>query len=58
MAFFDVTIRTHASLHPDGEPSDFISEYAGTIRCTDDRTGAVRRGGLVRAARVPAGLWA
>ena len=56
MAFFDLLIRTSASLHPDGEPSDFISEYTGTIRCTDDRNGAVRRVGRVRAYRIHAGL--
>ena len=56
MAFFDLLIRTSASLHPDGEPSDFISEDSGTIRCTDDRTGAVRRVGRVRAYRIHAGL--
>jgi len=56
MAFFDLLIRTSASLHPDGEPSDFISEYTGTIRCTDDRSGAVRRVGRVRAYRIHAGL--
>jgi hypothetical protein len=56
MAFFDLLIRTSASLHPDGEPSDFISEYTGTIRCTDDTTGRVRRVGRVRAYRIHAAL--
>jgi hypothetical protein len=56
MAFFDLVITTSASLHPDGEPSDFVSEYTGTIRCTDDSTGRVRRVGRVRAYRIHAAL--
>jgi hypothetical protein len=55
MTFFDIVLRTRASLHPDGEPSDFISEYLGFVRCEDD-AGAVRRVGKVRAWRIHAGL--
>ena len=56
MAFFDLVITTSASLHPDGEPSDFVSEYTGTIRCTRDRDGRVVRVGRVRAYRINAAL--
>lgn len=56
MAFFDLVITTAASLHPDGEPSDFVSEYTGTIRCTRDRDGRVVRVGRVRAYRIHAAL--
>lgn len=43
MALFDLILRTHASLHPDGDPSEFITEYDGLDSCTDDTTGAVSR---------------
>jgi len=56
MAFFDLVIRTSASLHPDGEPSDFVNEYTGTIRCTRDHDGRVVRVGRVRAYRINAAL--
>ena len=45
MASFDVVVRTRASLHPDGEPSEFVSEYAGVITCTDGETGEQTRVG-------------
>ena len=56
MAFFDLVLQTCSSLHPDGEPSDFVSEYLGFITCTDDETGAVTKVGKVAALRVHAGL--
>jgi hypothetical protein len=36
MTFFDLLLRTAGSLHPDGEPDDFITEFTGIIRCEDD----------------------
>jgi hypothetical protein len=56
MASYDVVLRTGGSLHPCGEPTEFVSTYAGTITCTDDETGAVTRVGRVRALRVHAAL--
>lgn len=55
MAFFDIALRTGGSLHPAGEPSDFVSEYAGVIRCEreDGRRATV---GRVRAYRIHADL--
>ena len=55
MAFFNIVLQTRASLHPDGEPSDFVSEYAGVITCADDETGAVTKVGRLSALRVHAG---
>lgn len=56
MASFDVVVTTRASLHPGREPDRFVSEYTGTVTCTDDATGAVTRVGRVTAVRVHAGL--
>ena len=56
MASFDVVLRPQSSLHPDGEPTDYISEYQGVITCTDDETGAVTKVGKVMALRVHAAL--
>jgi len=56
VASFDIILRTRGSLHPDGEPTDFISEYTGIIICTDDETGAETKVGKVAALRVHAGL--
>lgn len=56
MATFDLVITTGGSLHPLGEPADFVSSYTATIRCTDDETGEVKRVGKLTAHRVHAGL--
>jgi hypothetical protein len=56
MASFDIVLQTRASLHPDGEPSEFVSEYSGVITCEDDETGTVTKVGRVRARRVHAAL--
>ena len=56
MASFDIEIRTRATLHPDGEPTDFISAYSGIITCTHDETGKVTKVGRVAALKVHAGL--
>ena len=56
MASFDVVLRTRASLHPGGEPTEFISTYSGVIVCTDDETGEEKKVGRVSALRVHAGL--
>jgi hypothetical protein len=55
MTFFDIVLRTEASLHPDGEPDDFISEHTGVIRCTGE-DDVVRPVGKVRACRINAAL--
>jgi hypothetical protein len=55
MTFFDIVLRTEASLHADGEPDDFISEFTGVIRCSGD-DGVVRRVGKVRAHVLHANL--
>src|SRR5262249_39661142 len=49
-------ISTRGSLHPDGEPSEFVSGYSGIITCTHDETGSVTRVGKVTALRVHAAL--
>lgn len=56
MASFDIVLRTQASLHPDGDPSEFFSAYDGVITCMGDETGAVTKVGRVRALRVNARL--
>jgi len=43
MTFFDIVLRTEASLHPESEPYNFISEYTGVVRCSGgDNVGRVR----------------
>src|SRR4051794_32394558 len=39
VAFFNIDVRTGIHLHPDGEPSDFVTEYTGFVTCTDEETG-------------------
>jgi hypothetical protein len=56
MASFDIVLQTGGSLHPGGEPDDYIAEYAGLIRCTRDRDGSVFKVGKVKAYRIHAGL--
>ncbi|WP_439625371.1 hypothetical protein [Gemmata sp.] len=56
MASFDIVLRTQGSLHPDGEPTNFISEIRGVITCRNDETGAVTSVGKVAALRVHAAL--
>ena len=56
MASFDIVLKTRASLHPHGEPSEFVSEYTGFITCTDDKTGEVSKVGKIAALRVHAAL--
>ena len=56
MASFDLVLKTRGSLHPDGEPTQFVSEYSGIITCTDDETGEVSKVGKVKAQRVHATL--
>ena len=55
MTFFGLALWATSSLHPDGEPDDFITEFTGIIRCEDD-TGRVRRGGKAHAYRIEAAL--
>lgn len=56
MAFFDLVLQTSGSLHPDGEPTDFVSTYTGVIRCTRDKDGKVVKVGKVKAYRIHADL--
>src|SRR5688572_27814378 len=56
MASFDIVLQTGASLHTDGEPSEFVSEYSGVITCEDEETGGVTKVGRVGALRVNASL--
>jgi hypothetical protein len=55
MTFFDIVLRTEASLHPDGGPDEFISEHTGFIRCSGEDK-VVRTVGRVRAYRINADL--
>src|SRR5262249_17268979 len=48
MAFFNLVLQTSGTLHPDGEPDDFISEHTGVIRFTRDN-GQVVTVGKVKA---------
>src|SRR5688500_3238132 len=56
MASFDLVLRTGGSLHPHGEPDDFITEYSGIVRCTRDRDGKVYNVGRTKAFRIHADL--
>ena len=55
MTLFDLVLSTRASLHPEGEPDEFISAYAGIIRAEGD-DGVGHRVGRVHAYRVHMGL--
>ncbi len=52
MGYFDIVLQTRASLHPDGEPTDFIATYTGSIQYTRDQDGKTFRVGKVRAYRI------
>jgi hypothetical protein len=54
VTFFDIVLQTSGSLHAHGEPTDYISEYDGFVRCEAD-DGKVRKVGKVHAYRVHAG---
>jgi hypothetical protein len=56
MAFFDITLRTSGSLHADGEPTDYLSEYTGFICHTRDRDERTFRVGKIHAWHIHAGL--
>jgi hypothetical protein len=56
MAFFDIILQTSGSLHPDNDPTDFISTYTGIIRCTREKDGKVVKVGKVKAYRIHADL--
>jgi hypothetical protein len=55
MTFFDLELRTVASLHPDGEPDEFISTFTGCIIAAGD-DGIRRRVGKVLAYRIDSEL--
>lgn len=54
MTFFDLVLQTTASLHPPGDPDEFISEYTAFIRAEGD-DGDACRVGKARDYRIPAG---
>lgn len=56
MAFFDIEFRTRVGLEAEAEPSRYISEYDGVIRCERESDGATQRVGRVRAYRINSGL--
>ena len=55
MTFFDLVLQTQGSLHPDGEPDRFISEYTGFI-LGEGEDGTARRVGKALAYRIHAEL--
>ncbi len=55
MGAFDVVFQTGTSLHPYGDPDEFISAHRGIIRYQQDN-GALHRVGKLLAYRVHAGL--
>jgi hypothetical protein len=56
MASFDIVLRTQGSLHPEGEPDRFISDYGGVVTYARDRDGKAFRVGKVKAYRIQAAL--
>lgn len=56
MGSFDITFQAKVSIHPGGEPSDFITEHEGIVRYERDRDQKVFRVGQLRAYRIHAGL--
>jgi hypothetical protein len=50
MTFFDLELRTVASLHPDGEPDEFISTLTGSIVASGEHD-VRRRAGKGRQRR-------
>jgi hypothetical protein len=55
MTHFDIVLSTHASLHPEAEPDDFIAPYKARIRAEGD-DGIVHPVGRIHAYRVHLGL--
>ncbi len=53
MTFFDIILRTGTSLHPDGEPADFVSTWTGVIRA-ESEDGVKRKVGRILAHRIQA----
>jgi hypothetical protein len=56
VGFFDIVFQTTVSLHPDGEPSDFITQHDGIIRYEREGDGLVARVGRLRAYRIESAL--
>jgi hypothetical protein len=56
MASFDIVLQTSGSLHPDGEPDDYISTYTGLIRCIRGHDGRVTHVGKVKTYRIHTAL--
>src|SRR4051794_35605617 len=55
VATFSLTVQATASIHPDGEPSELITEYDGVLYCCDEG-GKVAKVGRVHAYRLQADL--
>src|SRR5580700_8214047 len=55
MTLFDLTLQTRSSLHPEGEPDDFVSEFTGFVHA-EAEDGLTRKVGKVHAWRINAGL--
>src|SRR5690242_9997128 len=55
MTTFDIALTTRATLHPDGEPGEFVSTYSGVVLATGDDGDATEVGRL-SALKLHAGL--
>ena len=55
MTTFDLVLATRSTLHPGGEPSDFVSAYDGVLKATDGE-GVETTAGWVTAQKVHAAL--
>jgi hypothetical protein len=56
MAFFHLVLQTGGTLHPHGEPDDFISTHTGVIQCLREKDNRVVNVGKVKAYRIHADL--
>jgi hypothetical protein len=56
MAFFHLVLQTGGTLHPHGEPDDFISTHTGVIQCLREKDNRAVNVGKVKAYRVHADL--
>ena len=52
MAFFNLVLQTGGTLHPHGEPDDFVSTHTGVIQCLREKDNRVVNVGKVKAYRV------
>jgi hypothetical protein len=56
MAFFNLVLQTGGTLHPHGEPDEFVSTHTGVIQCLREKDHRVVNVGKVKAYRVHADL--